>query len=157
MIVNSLQEFYSFFKINKPLLSIDYGTKKLGLAVSTLNHSLAIPHSVIVTNNEKEKIHRIISFVMQHNICAIIVGLPINMDGTKGTQSKIVNNFVKKLSNKTKLSIYLQDERFTSRAADVFFKNMGLNRKERNKRNDMAAASMILETTLESVKRLGLN
>ena len=63
-------------------------------------------------------------------------------------------NFVDKLAKKTNLPIYLQDERLTSKAADSLLRNMGFNRKQRNERDDMAAASMILETTLESAKRL---
>ena len=88
------------------------------------------------------------------NICAIVVGLPVNMDGTNSEQTKIVVNFVNKLAKKTNLPIYLQDERLTSKAADSLLRNMGFNRKQRNERDDMAAASMILETTLESARRL---
>ena len=76
------------------------------------------------------------------------------MDGTESEQTKIVINFVGKLAKKTNLPIYLQDERLTSKAADSLLRNMGFNRKQRNERDDMAAASMILETTLESAKRL---
>ena len=59
-----------------------------------------------------------------------------------------------KLIKKTNLPVYLLDERLTSRAADSMLKNMGLNRRQRNERDDMVAASMILETALESVKKL---
>ena len=82
------------------------------------------------------------------------MGLPVNMDGTNSEQTKIVVNFVNKLAKKTNLPIYLQDERLTSKAADSLLRNMGFNRKQRNERDDMAAASMILETTLESARRL---
>jgi putative Holliday junction resolvase len=154
MIINSLQEFYSFFEISKPLLAIDYGNKKIGLAISSPDHRIAMPHSIIAVNNDREKLDRIIDFSVKYNICAIVVGLPVNMDGTSSSQAKIVNNFVNKLIKKTNLPIYLLDERLTSRAADSMLKNMGLNRRQRNERDDMVAASMILETALESVKKL---
>ena len=154
MIINSLQEFYSFFEISKPLLAIDYGNKKIGLAISSPDHRIAMPHSIIAVDNDREKLDRIIDFIVKYNICAIVVGLPVNMDGTSSSQAKIVNNFVNKLIKKTNLPVYLLDERLTSRAADSMLKNMGLNRRQRNERDDMVAASMILETALESVKKL---
>ena len=65
-----------------------------------------------------------------------------------------MTSFVNKLAKETNLPIYLQDERLTSRAADNMLKNMGFNRRQRNQRDDMAAASLILETVLESVKKI---
>ncbi len=154
MIISSLQEFYSFFELNKPLIAIDYGNKKIGLAISSPDHAIAMPHSIIVSYKEQEKLNKIIDFIVKNNVCAIVVGLPVNMNGTNSEQTKIVTNFVDKLAKKTNLPIYLQDERLTSKAADSLLRNMGFNRKQRNERDDMAAASMILETTLESARKL---
>ena len=98
--------------------------------------------------------YHIIDFIVKNNICAIVVGLPVNMDGTSSSQAKIVTSFVNKLAKETNLPIYLQDERLTSKAADNMLKDMGFNRRQRNERDDMAAASLILETVLESVKKI---
>jgi putative Holliday junction resolvase len=154
MIITSLQEFYSFFQPNKPVLAIDYGGKKIGIAISSPDHFMAMPHSIILASKEPEKLEKIARIASQNNICALVIGLPVHMDGTHSDQTKTVINFAEKLSKKTNLPIYLQDERLTSRAADSLLKTMGLNRKQRNERDDMAAASLILETTLESVKRM---
>lgn len=154
MIITSLQEFYSFFEVSKPLLGIDYGNKKIGLAISSPDHKIAMPHSIIAAREDREKSNHIIDFIVKNNICAIVVGLPVNMDGTRGNQAKIVTSFVNKLVKETNLPIYLQDERLTSKAADNMLKNMGFNRRQRNERDDMAAASLILETVLESVKKI---
>lgn len=154
MIISSLQEFCNFFELNKPLIAIDYGNKKIGLAISSPDHVIAMPHSIIVSYKEQEKLNKIIDFIVKNNVCAIVVGLPVNMNGTNSEQTKIVINFVDKLAKKTNLPIYLQDERLTSKAADSLLRNMGFNRKQRNERDDMAAASMILETTLESARKL---
>jgi putative Holliday junction resolvase len=154
MIISSLQEFCNFFELNKPLIAIDYGNKKIGLATSSPDHAIAMPHSIIVSYKEQEKLNKIIDFIVKNNVCAIVVGLPVNMNGTNSEQTKIVTNFVDKLAKKTNLPIYLQDERLTSKAADSLLRNMGFNRKQRNERDDMAAASMILETTLESARKL---
>ena len=154
MIVNNLQEFYSFFKIGRPLLGIDYGNKKIGLAISSPEHFIAMPHSIIVAHKEPEKLEKIVNIIQQNNICALVIGLPVYMDGTHSDQTKIVTNFAKKLVIKANLPIYLQDERLTTRAADSFLKMMGLNRKQRNERDDMSSASLILETVLEGVQKL---
>ena len=154
MIISSLQEFCNFFELNKPLIAIDYGNKKIGLAISSPDHIIAMPHSIIASYKEQEKLNKIIDFIIKNNVCAIVVGLPVNMNGTNSEQTKLVINFVDKLAKKTNLPIYLQDERLTSKAADSLLRNMGFNRKQRNERDDMAAASMILETTLESARKL---
>ena len=154
MIISSLQEFYSFFEPNKPLLAIDYGNKKIGLAISNQNHTMAMPHSMILAAKEEEKLVKITDFLEKYNICAVIVGLPINMDGSTGKQSEIVTNFARKLAARTNLPIYLQDERLTSKAASSLLKNIGLRRKQRDKIDDMTAASLILETVVNSVRNL---
>lgn len=154
MIVTTLQEFYSFFKFGKPLLGIDYGNKKVGIAISSPDHFIAMPHSIIVENKESKKLDIIAEIVKQNNACALVIGLPVHMDGTHSDQTKIVINFAEKLALKINLPIFLQDERLTSRAADSLLKMMGLNRKQRNERDDLASASLILETVLEGVRRL---
>lgn len=154
MILASLQEFYSCFEINRPVLSIDYGSKKIGLAISSPDHIIAMPHSIILAPKDSEKLEKIADIIMRSNICAIVIGFPLYMDGTHSDQTKIVINFADRLSKKTNLPIFLQDERLTSRAADNLLKQMGFNRKQRNERDDLASASLILETTLESVRKL---
>lgn len=154
MIISTLQEFYSFFSIGKPLLGIDYGNKKVGLAISSPDHFISMPHSIIIENKESKKLDKIAEIAEQNNVCALVLGLPVHMDGTHSEQTKIVINFAEKLALRTNLPIFLQDERLTSRAADSLLKMMGLNRKERNQRDDLASASLILETVLESVRKL---
>lgn len=157
MIISSLQEFYSLCKMHKPILGIDYGNKKIGLAISTPEHTISMPHSRIFARTKQEQLTKIIAFVLKYDICAIVVGLPINMDGTNGQQVKVLISFINKLVTRITLPIYLQDERLTSKAADSLLKIMGFNRRQRNKKDDMPAASMILETMLESIKKLNLS
>lgn len=154
MIIQELQEFCKSFKASRPVLSIDYGSKKIGIAISTPDYNLCMPMTIISGESEKKKLQEIVAIVKDKNVCAIVIGLPINMDGTKSDQTLIVEKFAEKLANRTNEPIFLQDERLTSRAADNLLKNFGLSRKNRNSNDDLAAASMILETTLESVKKL---
>jgi putative holliday junction resolvase len=154
MIVYTLQEFCKFFQQGKPLLSIDYGCKKLGIAISTPDHHLPMPLQIITSESEKKKLQEITTITKEKDICAIVVGLPINMDGTKSGQTLLAEKFTEKLANRTNLAIFMQDERLTSKAADNLLKNFGIKRKDRNSKDDLAAASMILETTLDSARKM---
>lgn len=88
--------------------------------------------------------------LQEKNISAIVIGLPINMDGTKSEQTILTEKFAEKLEKRSNLPIFLQDERLTSKAADNLLKGFGLKRKDRNNQDDLAAASLILETVLNS-------
>jgi putative holliday junction resolvase len=57
-----------------------------------------MPHSIITAGGDRKKLQRIVDFIVKNNICAIVVGLPVNMDGTSGSQAKIVTSFVNKLA-----------------------------------------------------------
>lgn len=158
MIAPSLQEFYSKCQKGKPILAVDYGVKKVGIAISDPMHIMALPYTILRdVKSEAQKIEKIASLCCAENISGVVVGLPVNMDGTDSSQTKLVNIFAAKLSQKIDLPIYLQDERLTSRFADNFLKGFGLNRKQRNERDDLAAASMILETALERKSRQNLS
>jgi len=150
MIIDTLQEFCTFFKERQPLISIDYGQKKIGLAISTPDHKMSLPLQLLSGDSEKKKLNQIAEIAKDKNACAIVIGLPLNMDGTKSEQTTIVEKFAEKLEKRTNLPIFFQDERLTSRAADNLLKSFGVKRKNRNESDDLTAASMILETTLKS-------
>lgn len=152
MIIHTLQEFCKLFQPNKPILSLDYGTKKIGIAISTPDHKMSLPFVILTGDSEKKKLHSITNLLQEKNIGAIVIGLPVNMDGTKSEQTMLTEKFAEKLEKRTSLPIFLQDERLTSKAADNLLKNFGLKRKDRNDQDDLAAASLILETVLNSKK-----
>lgn len=154
MILTSLQEFYIFFKIGNPIIAIDYGRKKIGVAISSPDHSVPMPLKIIISNSIKEQLEKIAFILTEKKVCGIVLGLPINMNGSKSEQTLLVEEFANKLAQTTNIPIFLQDERLTSKAANNFIKEFGFNRKKRNQLDDLVAASMILETTLLSAKNL---
>lgn len=154
MIISTLQEFYPFLKRGRPIIAIDYGQKKLGIAISNREHNFALPLKTINEIDEEKKIKALQQLVNDHSICAIVIGLPINLKGEITSQTEIVKTFANKLSNILNLPIYLQDERLTSRAADNMLKSIGMKRKERNTKDDLIAASLILESTLGSINKM---
>ena len=150
MIINTLEEFCTFFKLNQPLIGVDYGQKKIGLAISTPDHKMCLPLCMLTGDSQKKKLNEIATIAKEKNACGIVIGLPLSMDGSKSEQTNIVEEFAEKLARRTNLPIFLQDERLTSKAADSLLKSFGLSRKDRNNQDDLTAASMILETTLKS-------
>ena len=154
MIIDTLQEFCTFFKLGQPLIGVDYGQKKIGLAISTPDHQMSMPLQLLTGDSEKKKLNEIADIAKNKHACTIVIGIPFNMDGTKSEQTLIVEKFTEKLERRTHLPIFLQDERLTSRAADNLLKSFGIKRKNRNKNDDLTAASMILETTLQSRQHL---
>ncbi|MGV2432501.1 MAG UNVERIFIED_CONTAM: Holliday junction resolvase RuvX [Rickettsiaceae bacterium] len=150
MIISSLQEFYKLLKPNSPIISIDYGAKKIGVAISDPDKKIAMPLEVKIIQNTKEKIDYILSLVKKYNASGIVIGLPVNMDGTSSDQSKIIENFVETLSPEINIPIFLQDERLSTSAAHSMLKSFGMKRKDRDEVDDKVAASFILETVLHS-------
>lgn len=152
MIVSNLQEFYLALPLNASLIAIDYGSKKLGLAISNKERTVAMPLNIISGVNLNAQITALQSAIQKYEACGIVLGLPVHMSGELSEQSKIVVKFAEKLEKYINLPIYLQDERLTTKAANNFLKSFGIKRKMRNNNDDSVAASMILETVLNSIK-----
>ena len=157
MIIENLQEFYQLLTPRQPIISIDYGAKKMGIAISNQERSIAMPLLIIKESMEKDKINTILNLLKTYSLCGIVIGWPISMNGQENSQTLEVHNFTKNLSKASALPIYLQDERLTSMAANSLLKSFGIKRKERHKHDDMIAASMILETTLNSMSKLEIS
>lgn len=155
MIVPNLQEFYLLFKVtNNPIMSIDYGTKKLGIAISDPQHQIAMPLQIINAISIQDQIHHILALIKQYSISGIVIGVPINMDGTQGVAAQNIESFAQKLSSVTQLPLYLQDERMTSMHANSILKSLEIKRKKRNKMDDALSASLNLETVLSRIKAM---
>lgn len=154
MIIATLQEFFQLLQANKPIVAIDYGIRKTGIAISNQEQTIAMPLKTIYETIEEKKIKSILDLVATYSICGIVIGLPISMNGNSSEQTIIVLKFSATLSSATNLPIYLQDERLTSLAANNLLKSLGVKRRERNQKDDSIAASMILETTLDSIKKV---
>jgi putative Holliday junction resolvase len=129
-------------------LAIDYGTKRTGLAVCDLSETIASPLAVI--EGQKDLIKKIADIVESENIEAIVLGLPLNMDNSEGTQAKLVMKFAKQLKEHLDRPVHFQDERLSSFAAEDKLTSAEFPKgKKRKKRLDAIAAAEILEAFLE--------
>ena len=132
-------------------LAVDYGTKRMGLAVCDAGETVVSPLDVLT--GQKNLIGRIRQVVEAEGIGAIVLGLPLNMDGTEGPQAKRVMAFAGQLRGQIGIPVHLQDERLSSFGAEEKLQEMGLSKGKRRARLDALAAAEILQTFLEGQKR----
>lgn len=149
MYSKKLQEIIRLIQPGKPIICFDYGARKIGVAATLPDHSFSMPKKVIVEGSSKKQLEICSKEVKEVGACLIIVGLPLNMDGSQSKQTVEVQKFALKLEEYSCVPVYLQDERLTSRAADNLLKGAGLGRKDRNSKDDAIAANLILETFLQ--------
>ncbi len=129
-------------------LAIDYGTKHTGLAICDLTETIVSPLTVIQGQKELQK--NIANIVKKENVEAIVLGLPLNMDGSEGAQAKLVLKFAEQLKEHLDIPIHYQDERLSSFGAEDKLAYAEFSRgKKRKKRIDAVAAAEILENFLE--------
>ena len=136
-------------------LAIDHGQKRTGLAISDASETLVSPHSVIETTNEGELLRQILLVLNSEEIDAVVVGLPLNMDGTEGRRAHQVRQFVSTIEQRTDKPIHLHDERLSSFEAQHLIGDLELTRKRKKKRLDAIAAAAILRSFFEQKKDTG--
>ena len=133
------------------VIGIDFGLKRMGLAISNDLKTMALPWTT-VTGGEKSLIAAIES--RKSEISTIVMGLPLLMNGTKGDMALKVEAFAKILEKHFGISIVLLDERLSSKHADAALRETGRNRKQRNAKTDETAASFLLQTYLNSLDQI---
>ena len=129
------------------ILAIDHGEKRTGLAICdpAERMAVALPTRMMTGNDAVE----LAELAQEQGAELIVVGLPVNMDGTEGPRAKAVRSFAAELEASAEAGVELWDERLTTAEGEARLRMHGLDRKERAKRKDTAAAIVILETFLE--------
>ena len=118
MIISKPQELKNYLSIGKPVISFDYGTSKIGSALTTPDHRLCLPYKIIRESNFDKQVMKVLEMIEEVTPCLIVIGLPLNMDGTKGEQCNLCEKFASNIEKSCNLPLYMQDERLTSKAAD---------------------------------------
>ena len=131
-------------------LAIDYGAKRTGLAICDPAETVASPLTVI--EGQKDLLKKIKDVVEAENVEAIVIGLPLNMDDTVGTQARLVFQFGEQLEKVLDIPVHFQDERLSTFGADEKLAAAELSRKKKKKHLDAIAAAEILEAFLEQKK-----
>lgn len=130
-------------------LGIDFGTVRLGLALSDPTGTLASPLPFLENNSPPQVIAALAALIQTHQISRLIVGLPRNMDGTYGPSAQKVKDFISHLQKHISLPLACVDERLTTAQASKQLAGMGLNQRQLRQKVDSSAACLILQQYLD--------
>ena len=127
------------------IMALDVGTKRIGIAISDYLHVIATPHSFINREPEAKAIETITQIAKENNVKKIVVGVPINMDGTLGFQAQNCIDFSQKIVG---FDIILEDERLTSEEAEERLRARKIDFRKNKGLVDTESACVILEQYL---------
>tara|TARA_B100001250_G_C19374360_1_gene603406 strand:- start:158 stop:628 length:471 start_codon:yes stop_codon:yes gene_type:complete len=145
----SIDEFKTSIGNNSRLLGIDPGSRNIGLAVCDENKKVATPLKVLQKSKFKDLLDQINQVIKENNVKGIIVGNPINMDGTLGKSSQSANDFAKNLSKDITIPITMWDERLSSEGSFKITKELGTNVTNRVNKLDKNAAAFMLQGAID--------
>ena len=145
----SIGEFKTTIGNNSRLLGIDPGSRNIGLAICDENKKVATPLKVLQKSKLKVLLEQINQIIKENDIKGIIIGNPINMDGTSGKSSQSANDFAKNLSKYITIPIAMWDERLSSEGSFKITKELSTNVTHRIKKLDKNAAAFILQGAID--------
>ncbi|MHB0936831.1 MAG: Holliday junction resolvase RuvX [Armatimonadota bacterium] len=131
-----------------PLLGMDISETRIGLAVCESVQSPAQPLFTYVRRTRALDLIRCVEWVQRYRIGAVIIGLPLNMDGTPGPRAQWMRRFARELTERINVPVILQDERLTTVEAEEAMREQGLSPDECAERVDAVAAALILQRYL---------
>jgi len=138
---------------NKPpgrVAGIDFGTVRIGIALSDPERIIASPSENYTRRGEKQDAKRMRQLVEEDNVVLFVVGLPVHLDGRESQKSTEARQFGDWLTEVTGVPVEYFDERFTSTEAERYLLDARMTNKSRKKRLDMIAAQIMLSAYLES-------
>ena len=155
MPVIDIAELPAVLQPGTTLAGIDLGTRTIGLAVSDAGLSFAHPRPVIARRKFTLDAAALLSALEKERTGAVVVGLPVNMDGSEGPRAQATRAFVRNMEKQTALPFVYWDERLSTVAAERALISMDVSRRKRGERIDSAAAAFILQGALDRLLALG--
>jgi putative Holliday junction resolvase len=131
-------------------LAIDLGDKRTGLAVGDDGMHIASPVGVIEASTDAMRLDAIASAIDEHGPDALVLGLPLNMDGSEGPRAKLTRAFAARLEARFNLPVHMADERQTSEKANRQMARSGLTHGQKKRRRDALAAAAMLQRFLDA-------
>ena len=149
----NIKEFKTGLPVRKAVLGIDYGSKRMGLAVSDLSCTIVTPYKILYRREISADMAELRKIMAEKEIGAVVMGLPLQMNGEEGEIAAEVRKFAAILEENFKFPVLLWDERLSSSAMENFLiKEADLSRKKRAKVLDASAAAYILQGALDALK-----
>lgn len=131
-------------------LGIDFGIKRVGLATSDPTGTLCSPYKTIERTTRQALFEELLEIICSEMVEAVVVGLPLSLDGEETTTTRQARNFAESLGRRTDVPIHLWDERLTSAEAEAELDMAGVFGRKRKQALDSQAATIILRSWLEN-------
>ncbi len=149
MILTDILEFAAALPPNRAIAGLDLGDKTIGFAASDLRRGVATPITTIRRSKFTEDAAKLLALVAERQIAGLILGLPLNMDGSEGPRVQSTRAFARNLERLTPLPITFWDERLSTVAATRALLEADTSRKRRAEVIDHVAAGYILQGALD--------
>ncbi len=137
------------FKTCGRILGIDFGERRIGVAVSDSNGWIAQGLDTIEASEPEIVLGKVGELILEHEVRTVVIGLPMNMDGTESAMAKTVQAFAEKIEDRTGCDVIRWDERLTSAAAERAMAEMERPSRRRKTEIDRIAATLILQSYLD--------
>lgn len=155
MICEDIEHFAAQLPDHRAIAGLDFGEKTIGIAISDLRRSVATPQETIRRTKFGQDAARLLAITTARSIAGLILGLPLNMDGSEGPRAQSTRAFARNLSRLTDLAIFYWDERLSTVAATRALLEADTSRKRRSEVVDHVAAGYILQGALDRLAHLG--
>ncbi len=142
------------FPTDGRLLGLDFGTVRIGVAISTPEQSIASPLEIYTRRSERLDTAYFQTLVKENRIVGAVIGLPMHVGGEEGTSAWLAREFGTWFSSITSRPVTYWDERYTSSVAADMLRDAGVARSKRKQRLDMLAAQILLQSYLDEQQRL---
>ena len=134
------------------LIGLDLGSKRIGVSICDERQSIATPFKTIYKTNKNELISELKDLIEEYNIKAIIIGNPLNMDGSSGRSAQSVNDVSANIDKAINVDVCLWDERLSTVGAFNLSSQLDINVSKREKNIDQNAAAFILQGAIDFLK-----
>ena len=148
-----IEEFKKSIGKKSRLLGIDPGKNRVGIAISDENKVVSTPLKTILKKNNPNFLYEIKEIILENNVKGIIIGHPINMDGSTGPSAQSAKDFAVYISNNVSIHVSMWDERLSSQGAFNLSSNLDVNVSKKVDKLDENAASFILQGAIDYIRR----
>jgi len=148
-----IEDFKKKLDKKSRLMGIDPGRKRVGIAISDENKIIATPYTTIIKNKYSDFVKEIIEIFKENQIKGIVVGNPINMDGTSSNSSQSAKDLAINLSKDVTENVVLWDERLSSQGAFNLSNNLASNTTKKVSKLDQNSAQFILQGLLDYLSK----
>lgn len=157
MICTDIESFFAALPANRAVAGLDLGTMTIGVAISDIRRQVATPIAVIRREKFTLDAARLLALLDQRGAAGIVLGLPLNMDGSSGPRVQSTHAFARNLEKLTAMPICYWDERLSTVAAERALLEADTSRKRRKEVIDQVAAGFILQGALDRMAYLARN